>query len=126
MDRITLQNMSFRSHSGVLPEEKEQGQNFVVTLNLDIPEIPACKTDKLDDTVNYARVFEITRDYVENVSCDLIEYMAHEIILRVMREFEMIACMTCEIKKPTPPIDGQYDSMNVTIARSRIQMEDLL
>lgn len=126
MDRITLQNMRFRSHSGVLQEEKEQGQNFVVTLELCIPEIPACQTDALDDTVNYAKVFEMTRDYVENESCDLIEYMAQQIVLRVMREFTMIEEITCEIKKPTAPIEGDFDSMNVQITRSRQQLEALL
>lgn len=126
MDRITLQNMRFRSHSGVLQEEKEQGQNFVVTLELCIPEIPACRTDALDDTVNYAKVFEMARDYVENESCDLIEYMAQQIVLRVMREFTMIEEITCEIKKPTAPIEGDFDSMNVQITRSRQQLEALL
>ena len=126
MDSITLQNMQFVSHSGVLPEEKLNGQNFIVTLILNISEIPACQTDDLMDTVNYAKVFEITRDFVENVTCDLIEFMAHEIILRVMREFEIIEEITCEIKKPTPPIDGKYDSMNVTITRTRAQLEEML
>ena len=34
MDVITLKNMDFFGHTGVLPEEKENGQLFTVTAEL--------------------------------------------------------------------------------------------
>ena len=37
MDKIILNNMRFRSFSGVLESEKKEGQLFVVTLTLEIP-----------------------------------------------------------------------------------------
>lgn len=126
MDIITLENMRFISHSGVLEEEKKDGQHFVVTLSLEISDIPGCRTDDLRDTVDYSRVFSITRDYVENTSCDLIEYMSEQIIIRVLRAFSMIEACTCQIKKPMAPIDGNFDSMNVTIRRTREQLESML
>lgn len=126
VDKITLQNMRFQSKSGVLPEEKEKSQEFIVTLELSVSEIPACLTDCLDDTVNYAEVFELARAAVEDESCDLIEYMAAKIILRVMRSFPIIDEITCEIKKPHAPIEGNFDSMNVCITRTRAQLETLL
>ncbi|MBP5187459.1 MAG: dihydroneopterin aldolase, partial [Clostridiales bacterium] len=77
MDKIVLKNMRFRSFSGVLPEEKKDGQEFVITLTLTLKDIPGCRTDKLSDTVDYGKVFSIVKDYVENASVDLIEYMAY-------------------------------------------------
>ena len=126
MDKIVLKNMRFRSFSGVLQKEKSEGQDFVVTLTLELPVIPGCRTDKLSDTVDYGKVFSMTRDYVENTSCDLIEYMAENIILRIMRSFSLIERITCEIQKPTAPIDGDFDYMSVIIDRSRKELEEIL
>ena len=39
MDVITLKNMDFFGHTGVLPEEKENGQLFTVTAELYFEEI---------------------------------------------------------------------------------------
>ena len=118
--------MQFVSHSGVLESEKEQGQNFVISLTLSIPRIKGCKTDDVRDTVDYSRVFSMVKDYVENLSCDLIEYMAHGIIVMLMRSFSSIEIIKCEIKKPTAPIDGVFESMNVVITRTRKQLEEEL
>ncbi|MBO4928043.1 MAG: dihydroneopterin aldolase [Clostridiales bacterium] len=126
MDKIVLENMRFRSYSGVLAKEKEEGQEFVITLTLLIERIPGCKTDNIRDTVDYGRVYSMVREYVEEVSCDLIEYMAEQIILRVMRAFSMVDGITCEIKKPLAPIDGEFDSMNVIISRTRNDLENQL
>ncbi|MBP5417889.1 MAG: dihydroneopterin aldolase [Clostridiales bacterium] len=126
MDKIILKNMRFRSFSGVLPEEKSEGQNFVVTLTLELKEIPGCRTDKLSDTVDYGKVFSMTKDYVENASCDLIEYMAENIIILIMRAFSLVEKITCEIQKPTAPIDGDFDYMSVIIGRTRQELEAVL
>ena len=126
MDKIVLKNMRFRSFSGVLSEEKTEGQNFVITLTLELKEIPGCCTDKLSDTVDYGKVFAMTKDYVENTSCDLIEYMAENIIVRIMRTFSLMEKITCEIQKPTAPIDGDFDYMSVIIGRTRQELETVL
>ena len=126
MDKIVMKNMRFVSHSGVLPKEKEEGQEFVVTLTLEIKDIPGCRSDDLLDTVNYAAVFELVRDYVEDVSCNLIEYMAEHIIRKVMSAFTQVEKITCEIQKPNAPIDGDFDYMSVIIKREREDMEKKL
>ncbi|HBY32794.1 MAG TPA: dihydroneopterin aldolase [Clostridiales bacterium] len=126
MDKIVLKNMRFRSFSGVLSEEKAEGQNFVVTLTLELKEIPGCRTDKLSDTVDYGKVFAMTKEYVEHTSCDLIEYMAENIIIRIMRCFSLVERITCEIQKPTAPIDGDFDYMSVIIGRTRQELEPVL
>ena len=123
MDKIVLKNMRFRSFSGVLPQEKEDGQDFVITLTLTLKDIPGCRTDKLSDTVDYGKVFSIVKDYVENASVDLIEYMAYQIIVKIMRAFSEVKEISCEIQKPRAPIDGDFDYMSVIISRTRDEME---
>lgn len=123
MDKIVLKNMRFRSFSGVLPKEKEDGQDFVITLTLTLKDITGCRTDKLSDTVDYGKVFSIVKDYVENASVDLIEYMAYQIIVKIMRAFSEVIEISCEIQKPRAPIDGDFDYMSVIISRTRDEME---
>ena len=123
MDKIVLKNMHFRSFSGVLPEEKKEGQDFVITLELVLSDIPGCRTDKLSDTVDYGKVFSMVKDYVENTSVDLIEYMAYQIIKKIMRSFSPVQEISCEIRKPKAPIDGDFDYMSVIISRTRAEME---
>lgn len=123
MDKIVLKNMRFRSFSGVLAEEKKDGQDFVITLTLTLKDIPGCRTDKLSDTVDYGKVFSIVKDYVENASVDLIEYMAYQIIVKIMRAFSEVKEISCEIQKPRAPIDGDFDYMSVIISRTRDELE---
>ncbi len=118
--------MRFRSHSGVLEEEKRDGQDFVVSLELEMENIPACRTDNIYDTVDYGAVFQMVRDYLETTVCNLIEYMAENIIIRVFQKYSSIERITCEIKKPNAPINGDFDYMGVVITRERDEMENFL
>jgi len=126
VDKIILSNMRFRSHSGVLEEEKRDGQDFVVSLELEMENIPACRTDNIYDTVDYGAVFQMVRDYLETTVCNLIEYMAENIIIRVFQKYSSIERITCEIKKPNAPINGDFDYMGVVITRERDEMENFL
>ncbi|MBR3057301.1 MAG: dihydroneopterin aldolase [Clostridiales bacterium] len=125
MDKILLNNMRFISHSGVLEEEKKNGQTFVVSMELDLPEVKAWKTDALEDTIDYSKVFEIVRKTVEEIQCDLIEYMAGRIIRNVMSAFGEVERIKVKIEKPLAPIEGDFESMGVEIARSRKDLEGL-
>ena len=123
MDKILMNSMRFVSHSGVLEEEKKNGQTFVVSLELFVSEIPAWKTDCLSDTIDYSKVFEIVKNTVEILQCDLIEYMAGEIMKNVMSAFEEVEKITVRIEKPLAPIEGDFESMGVEITRSRNDLE---
>lgn len=123
MDKILMNSMRFVSHSGVLEEEKKNGQTFVVSLELFVSEIPAWKTDCLSDTIDYSKVFEIVKNTVENLQCDLIEYMAGEIMKNVVSAFEEVEKITVRIEKPLAPIEGDFESMGVEITRSRNDLE---
>lgn len=123
MDKILMNSMRFVSHSGVLEEEKKNGQTFVVSLELFVSEIPAWKNDCLSDTIDYSKVFEIVKNTVENLQCDLIEYMAGEIMKNVVSAFEEVEKITVRIEKPLAPIEGDFESMGVEMTRSRNDLE---
>ena len=119
MDVITLKNMDFFGHTGVHPEEKENGQLFTVTAELYFDEIKGVETDRLEDTTSYSEVYALIKDIVENDYGDLIEHLAGK-IAKVILDFSPECVKTAvTVSKPDAPIDGIFETMQVRIERGR-------
>ena len=59
-DHINLNGISAIGYHGVFPEERKNGQSFVIDLKLNFDLALAGETDDLTKTVNYASVAEAT------------------------------------------------------------------
>src|SRR5699024_5750350 len=78
-DRIRLLGVRARGHHGVLPEEKRDGQDFVVDVILELDLAPAGTTDDLALTIDYAEVGADVVARIEGPSLDLIESLAEQV-----------------------------------------------
>src|SRR5699024_981321 len=58
-DRIVLTGLECFGHHGVFPEEKREGQPFIVDITCWLEIGPAAATDDLTLTVNYAELAEL-------------------------------------------------------------------
>jgi len=118
MDFIHLQNMEFYGYHGALPEENRLGQRFRVSLSLAVDLKHAGDTDDLEQTVNYAEVYELCRSIVEGEPKKLIESVAERIAGDVLGIYstKVKGCKVTVIK-PDPPIRGHYESVAVEITR---------
>ncbi|MBI0294435.1 dihydroneopterin aldolase [Streptomyces sp. PRKS01-29] len=119
MDRVALRGLRARGHHGVLPHEREEGQDFVVDLVLGLDTRPAAAHDDLGRTVHYGVVAEEVVDVVRGEPVDLIETLAERIADRclehaVVREVEVV------VHKPQAPITVPFDDVTITITRSRV------
>lgn len=112
--------MEFFGYHGVLPEENKLGQRFTVHLILELDLSKAGASDDLNETVNYAEVYEITKEIVEGKLYKLIEKVAEELAAALLNHFSKIEVCTVKITKPNPPIRGHYESVSVEIRRGRI------
>ena len=56
MDRIYIKGLELFAYHGVNPEEKRDGQTFLLDITLHADLSRARQTDSLEDTVNYAAV----------------------------------------------------------------------
>ncbi|UJH70497.1 dihydroneopterin aldolase [Ornithinimicrobium sp. INDO-MA30-4] len=79
VDAIWLRGVKAYGHHGVLDFEKEQGQDFIVDIDLDVDLSSAAATDDLSHTVNYAEVAAVAVQVIEGPSFDLIEAVAGKI-----------------------------------------------
>ena len=119
-DKIILEGMQFYGYHGVNPEERVLGQRYVVDLTVDIDLSRAGETDRLEDTVSYARIYRSVRAVMEGEPRNLLESAAQAIADRVLSEFPVDA-VSVTVKKPNPPVRGSsIELAAVQIHRNRV------
>ena len=118
MDCIYLHNMLFYGYHGVLDAEQELGQRFMLDVRLYLDLTSAGRSDDLRQTVNYAEVYEVVKDIVENRRFRLIETLAETIAQQVLSSFP-VEQTAIAIRKPAAPIAGILDYAEVSLVRSR-------
>ena len=119
MDKISIKNLKIFAYHGVNPEEKENGQNFYIDLDYYLPLEEACESDKLEETVSYARVVKVIKKAFLEEKYDLIERAAQAVADAVLEEFYLIEEVEITLKKPEAPVNADFDYMAVTLRRKR-------
>ena len=119
MDRIFLRGMRFMACHGVLPHEQEVPQPFEVDVELGLSLRAAGESDDLDDTVNYAKVYDVVSTVLTVTRKYLIEALAEEIADDLLRDFDSLRWVRVTVHKPAAPIDGIFSDVGVTILRRR-------
>lgn len=120
-DVMRLERMQFYGKHGVFPEENKLGQRFYVTVELQIDLSKAGQTDDLNETVNYAELYQVIKDVVEGPPFKLIEALAETIAFRVLDAYAKIHEVTVRLTKPNPPFDIVFEGVTVEITRTRVR-----
>lgn len=118
MDKIFFKQMYFYGFHGAYPEENRLGQRFYVDLELGLDLRPSAMTDDLEKTVNYAEVYELVKNEVEQTRVKLVETLAENVANRLLNQFP-IEQVLVRVTKPDPPIPGHYQAVGVEIVRSK-------
>ena len=116
-DKIDICNLEVFAYHGVLPEEKEQGQQFIVSMSLFLDTFPAGNADDLSKTINYAEVCEDANSFITSTQFDLIETIAEKLAEFLLMKHNRLDGITIIIKKPNAPIDLPFDDVSVEITR---------
>ncbi len=112
---MTLRNMHFYAYHGVMPHEKIVGGDYRVTLHLEADLSPACGSDELGDTLNYAHLYELVKSEMETPS-RLIEHLAGRIRSKIREHYPQIASLTVTVAKLHPPISGMMEAAEITLS----------
>jgi dihydroneopterin aldolase len=118
MDKIILNQLTFYAYHGALPEENTLGQRFLVDVELRLDLKSAGETDDLLHSIDYAAVYTVIKDVVENERFRLIEALGERIASRLLAEFHVPEVLV-RVRKPDPPIAGHYESVGVELVRSK-------
>jgi dihydroneopterin aldolase len=118
-DTLTLSRMRFFGRHGVLPEETTAGQDFEVTVHLELPLAEAGRTDDLRRTVDYRVVHETVRQVMEGPPRKLVESLAETIAADLLRAFPPVQAADVEVVKLRPPVDFISGGLAVRVRRTR-------
>ena len=117
-DSIKLSNIKLYGYHGVNDFERENGQFFLINLQLFLDLKIAGLSDSLKDTVDYSKVYESIKNIIEGPSIKLLEKLAAVIADEIFETFPQVGELKVEIEKPNPPIKGScMDGVSVRIKR---------
>ena len=119
MDKIVISGIRARGFHGVLPQEKAEGQEFLVDCELHLNLSSAIKSDNLNKTVNYAEAAELIKKIVEGDSLNLIEALAGKICEQILKAFRRVQKVVVTVHKPEAPISVEFLDVAVVVERKR-------
>lgn len=118
VDRIRLTGLRIFAHHGVLDFERENGQEFIVDLDIAVDLAPAAASDDVTKTIHYGELAEAVYAAVQADTVDLIETVA-ERVAAIALGYERALQVTVTIHKPAAPITVPFGDVSVTITRNR-------
>lgn len=78
-DRIIIEDLRIPACIGVYPREKAQKQAIALNIEIGLPTQICFRTDRVDDTIDYAAVADTVKSLAVSRHFNLIEYLAEQI-----------------------------------------------
>jgi 7,8-dihydroneopterin aldolase/epimerase/oxygenase len=117
-DRIVLRNIRLEGRHGYYDHELESKQPFEVDVELVLNLQPAGLDDDLEQSVDYARVYEVVSQIVESTSYRLLEALAEAISHEILADFPVDE-VGVRLRKPAVQLGGPLDYAGVEVWRRR-------
>ena len=111
---IRLEKLRFRALHGVLPQEREVGGDFTVTLRIGYPWQATMDSDAVADTLDYAAVYRLVRCEMA-VPSQLLEHVAGRIAKALLRDFPQITSIDLWLTKTCPPMGADSGRVGVEL-----------
>lgn len=116
-DRILIRNLRVFGHHGVLAEEAERGQVFVVDLDLWLDLAAAGSSDELDRTVDYGALSARVAELVAGTRRQLLEAVASDVAALVLADQRVLE-VRVRVTKPHAPLVVDAE-VGVEVVRGR-------
>jgi len=115
-DRIALTGLRVRGTHGVLPEERRDGQEFVIDAVLHLDTRAAAASDALADTIDYGELAARLASVAGGETYDLIETLAAR-LADVCLSHPLVIEVEVTVHKPGAPIPLVFEDVSVTVVR---------
>jgi 7,8-dihydroneopterin aldolase/epimerase/oxygenase len=117
-DRIELMGLRVRGFHGVYPQERRDGQDFIVDAVLEMDLSAAAASDDVADTVHYGELAQGLAAVVAGEPVNLLETLAGR-LLDVCLADARVSAATVTVHKPQAPIELSFADVRVVRSRSR-------
>lgn len=116
---IYIKGLRVYAFHGVHPEEKEQGQEFIIDISCLVSDERACTSDRVGETVSYSSVTKKAIEIFTARKRDLIEAAANDVAEGILCRFPLVDAVEVTLKKPDAPVNADFDCMAVNLHRDR-------
>lgn len=111
---ILLQGLQYHAFIGVGEQEQVVGNDYVLDLRLGYPFAAAMESDIVDDTLNYADVFNVVSEVMKQPS-KLLEAAAGKIVKELCARYKRLESIDLKLVKRNPPMGADCDSTGVEL-----------
>jgi dihydroneopterin aldolase len=117
-DFISLRGLRVFGYHGVYPDERRDGQDFLIDVDLELDTRAAAASDDVLDTVHYGELAEGLAAVVAGPPVNLIETLAAR-LADVCLIDARVGAATVTVHKPSAPIPLSFSDVEVRIRRTR-------
>ncbi len=121
---ININSLRVYAFHGVHPEEKQNGQDFVLDISCLVSNEAACIDDSVGSTVSYSDVTKKATEIFLSDKFDLIEFAAARVADGIISSFPLVDEVIVTVRKPNAPVKAEFENMSVTVTRKKQKTEN--
>jgi len=103
----------------VFDSERANGGHFEIDAELTCDVREAEKEDNLRKTLDYEKLYYFIKEIVSGKKFFLIESLAARISNSIIQNFPMVQKVTVKVRKPSPPLGGVVEYVEVEHTENR-------
>jgi dihydroneopterin aldolase len=111
---IVLREVRFHAFHGVMPQERKVGAEFAVSLRVGVDLSLAVESDMVEDTLNYATLYEVVKQEMA-IPSQLLEHVAGRIGRAVFSRFPQVESVDVVLTKLNPPMGADCEGASVEL-----------
>lgn len=111
---ILLRSLRFHAFHGVEAQERLVGNDYEISLRLKVDVSRAVLSDQVDDTINYAEVYQLVGE-VMTTPVNLVEHLAGAIGERLFQRWSQIEAIDVTVLKLNPPMGADCQGAGVEL-----------
>lgn len=115
MGIIALEGLKFHGYHGVHENERENGNSFIIDVQLEVDFNKAANEDNIEHTIDYEEVYRIVKDQMEGSSY-LLEHLGQKILSALNKRYTQLLNAQVKVSKLNPPIGGHCDKATVVVS----------
>jgi dihydroneopterin aldolase len=111
---VILREVRFHAFHGVMPQERKVGADFTVSLRVGADLSRAVESDAVEDTLNYATLYEVVKQEMA-IPSQLLEHVAGRIGKAVFNRFPQVETVEVVLTKVNPPMGADCQGASVEL-----------
>lgn len=114
MDTIFLEQVSVKTKLGVPDWERLKPQTIILDIEINYDLSQSCKSDEIEDTIDYGQVVSRIRETLTEHSFKLVEALAEHVCQLILQEFK---AQHVKVKVAKPAVLSGLKALGVIIER---------